>query len=49
MMSKEVTELLELTAELSTEELEEIVEELKEKQYLDSEEFNEKRIVRVPF
>ena len=31
MMSKEVTELLELTAELSTEELEEIVKELKEK------------------
>lgn len=30
-MSKEVNELLELTAELSTEELEEIVKELKEK------------------
>ena len=31
MMSKEVAELLELTAELSTEELEEIIKELKEK------------------
>ena len=31
MMSKEVAELLELTAELSTEELKEIIKELKEK------------------